>query len=34
MIKPAANVAADLFIFKELLAKMSGFELPNILNES
>lgn len=34
MLKPTANVAADLFIFKELLIKMSGFELPDSLNES
>lgn len=34
MIKAHSNVAIDLFIFKDLLAKMSGFEMPNILNDS
>lgn len=34
MRKPQANVAIDLFIFKELISKMSGFEMPDTLNDS
>lgn len=34
MMKPQANVSIDLYIFKELISRMSGFEMPNTLNES
>lgn len=34
MLKPHLNVAIDIFIFKELISKMSGFEMPHTLNES
>ncbi|KAL4471586.1 hypothetical protein ABPG74_008479 [Tetrahymena malaccensis] len=32
--KPHFNVAIDLYIFKDLISKMSGFSLPNTLSEN